>query len=140
LNVVYFKANIEKGAKNVMDIIWRIAEDKIRESIKNGEFKDLPGFGKPIELEDLSHIPEDLRIGYLMLKNAGYVSEEVDLKKELMSIEDLIRCCEDEDEREKLKKKLNEKLLRLNMLMKKRNTSNSVALREYQERINNKFR
>jgi hypothetical protein len=123
-----------------MDIIWRIAEDKIRESIKNGEFANLPGFGKPMELEDLSHIPEDLRIGYLMLKNAGYVSEEADLKKELMSIEDLIRCCEDESEKEKLQKKLNEKLLRLNMLMKKRKSSNSVALRDYQERINEKFR
>jgi hypothetical protein len=123
-----------------MDIIWRIAEDKIRESIKNGEFANLPGFGKPMELEDLSHIPEDLRIGYLMLKNAGYVSEEADLKKELMSIEDLIRCSEDESEKEKLQKKLNEKLLRLNMLMKKRKSSNSVALRDYQERINKKFR
>jgi hypothetical protein len=129
-----------KGANYAMDVIWRIAEDKIRESIKNGEFANLPGFGKPMELEDLSHIPEDLRIGYLMLKNAGYVSEEADLKKELLSIEDLIRCCKNESEKEKLEKKLNEKLLRLHMLMKKRKSSNSVALRDYQERINEKFR
>jgi hypothetical protein len=123
-----------------MDIIWKIAEEKIREAMKNGEFDQLPGFGKPLELEDLSHIPEELRIGYLMLKNAGYVSEEVDLKKELMTIEDLLRCCEDEKEKEQLTRKLNEKLVRWNALMKKRNKSNSVALREYQQRIDDKFR
>jgi len=123
-----------------MDIIWRIAEDKIRESIKNGEFSSLPGFGKPLELEDLSHIPEDLRMGYLMLKSAGYVAEEADLRKELMTIEDLIRCCEDEEKKEILQKKLNEKLLRLNMLMKKKKSSNSAAFKDYQYRIEKKFR
>jgi len=123
-----------------MDIIWKIAEEKIREAMKNGEFDELPGFGKPIEIDDLSHIPEEMRIGYLMLKNAGYVSEEVNLKKELMTIEDLLRCCEDEKEKEQLMRKLNEKLVRWNALMKKRNKTNSVALREYQQRINDKFR
>ncbi|MBB5324972.1 hypothetical protein HNQ34_002071 [Anoxybacillus tepidamans] len=123
-----------------MDIIWKIAEEKIREAMENGEFDDLPGFGKPLEIDDLSHIPEELRIGYLMLKNAGYVSEEVNLKKELMTIEDLLRCCEDEKEKEQLMRKLNEKLVRWNALMKKRNKTNSVALREYQQRIDDKFR
>ncbi|MBA2876618.1 DnaJ family domain-containing protein [Thermaerobacillus caldiproteolyticus] len=123
-----------------MDIIWKIAEEKIREAMKNGEFDDLPGFGKPLEIDDLSHIPEELRIGYLMLKNAGYVSEEVDLKKELMTLEDLLRCCEDEKEKENLRRKINEKLLRWNALMKKRNKTNSVALRDYQQRIDDKFR
>lgn len=117
-----------------MDIISKIAEERIREALKNGEFDHLPGLGKPLELEDLSHIPEDLRIGYLLLKNAGYVSEEVELKKDVMTIEDLLRCCDDETEKEKLRKKLNEKLLRWNSLMKKRNKTNSQALRDYQQR------
>lgn len=51
-----------------MDGFWRIDEEKIREAMKNGEFDELPGFGKPLELEDVSHIPEELRIGYLLLK------------------------------------------------------------------------
>ncbi|WP_240371934.1 DnaJ family domain-containing protein [Anoxybacteroides rupiense] len=123
-----------------MDIISKIAEERIREALKNGEFDHLPGLGKPLELEDLSHIPEDLRIGYLLLKNAGYVSEEVELKKDVMTIEDLLRRCDDETEKEKLRKKLNEKLLRWNSLMKKRNKTNSQALRDYQQRIDEKFR
>jgi hypothetical protein len=123
-----------------MDIISKIAEEKIREAMKNGEFDQLPGFGKPLEIEDISHVPEELRIGYLMLKNAGYISEEVDLKKELMTIEDLLRCCEDEKEKERLTRKLNEKLLRFNAIMKKRHTSHSAMLREYEQRIYDKFK
>ncbi|MCL6585872.1 MAG: DUF1992 domain-containing protein [Anoxybacillus sp.] len=123
-----------------MDIIWKIADEKIREAMKDGAFNDLPGFGKPLDIDDLSHIPEELRIGYLMLKNAGYVSEATDLKKELMTIEDLLRCCEDEKEKERLTKKWNEKLLRLQAVMRKRHTSNSLALREYQQRMDEKFR
>jgi hypothetical protein len=118
---------------------WRIAEEKIREAIKNGEFDNLPGKGKPIEIEDLSNIPEQLRMGYILLKNAGMMTEEVELKKDLMTLEDLLSCCQDEEQREQLKKKWNEKMLRFNNLMKKRKSSNSVALREYQNRIHQKF-
>ncbi|ANB62023.1 DnaJ family domain-containing protein [Anoxybacteroides amylolyticum] len=123
-----------------MDIIWKIADEKIREAIKAGAFNALPGFGKPMDIDDLSHIPEELRIGYLMLKNAGYVSEATDLKKELMTIEDLLRCCEEEKEKDRLTQKWNEKLLRLKAVMRNRITSNSLALREYQQRIDEKFR
>lgn len=57
-----------------------------------------------------------------------------------MTLEDLLRCCDDEAEKEKLKKKLNEKLLRWNALMKRRNKTNSQALRDYQRQIDEKFR
>jgi hypothetical protein len=123
-----------------MDIIWKIADEKIRKAMEDGAFDQLPGFGKPLELDDLSHVPEELRAGYLMLKNAGYAGEDADLKKELMTIEDLLRCCEDEKEKERLRQKRNEKLLRLDAVMKKRNESNSRALRDYQKRIEDKFR
>ena len=38
----------------------------------------MPGEGKPLELDDDAHIPEDLRVAYQILKNAGYVPPEVD--------------------------------------------------------------
>ncbi|MDF0725876.1 hypothetical protein PY093_03995 [Cytobacillus sp. S13-E01] len=56
-----------------------------------------------------------------------------------MSIEDLIDACQDEEERIILTKKLNEKLLRLNQVKKKRNTSNSSVFKDYQNKIHNKF-
>ena len=48
----------------------RIAEAKILTGIERGEFDDLPGAGKPLEVEDLSRIPAHLRAGYKLLRNA----------------------------------------------------------------------
>ncbi|WLR58348.1 J-domain-containing protein [Guptibacillus hwajinpoensis] len=86
-----------------MDFAWLVAEDKIKTALKNGDFDDLPGKGKRQNLEDLSMIPEDLRIVYKVLKNSGYLSEEVDLKNELLSLEKLLEYCEDDREKERLK-------------------------------------
>ena len=54
-----------------------IAEQKIAEAIANGELDGLPGAGKPLALDDDALVPEDLRMAYRILKNAGYVPEEV---------------------------------------------------------------
>ena len=54
-----------------------IAEQKIAEAIANGDFDDLPGAGKPLELDDDSLVPEELRLAYRILKNAGFVPPEV---------------------------------------------------------------
>jgi len=42
-------------------------------SVGRGDFKNLPGAGRPLELEDDSSIPEDLRMVYKLLKNGGYI-------------------------------------------------------------------
>ena len=50
-----------------------IAERKIEEAMAEGQFDNLPGTGKPLELEDLSHLPPDMRMAYTILKNSGYI-------------------------------------------------------------------
>ncbi|UQZ88978.1 DUF1992 domain-containing protein [Deltaproteobacteria bacterium Smac51] len=52
-----------------------IAERKIREAMEEGQFDNLPGKGKPLKLEDLSHLPPELRMAYTILKNSGYLEE-----------------------------------------------------------------
>mgnify|MGYP000414686504 CR=1 FL=1 len=89
-----------------MDAISIIAEQRIREACERGAFDSLPGAGKPLELEDDSHIPEDLRIAYKLLKNAGYVPEEVLDRKEAQSIVDALEKCGDEQEKVRQMKKL----------------------------------
>ncbi|MEG6521635.1 DnaJ family domain-containing protein [Desulfotomaculum sp. 1211_IL3151] len=121
-----------------MDIFTLIAENKIKEALNRGDFNDLPGSGKPLPLEDLSHIPEDLRAGYRILKNAGIVPEEIEIKKEIISLEKLINYCYDKNERNRLTKKLNEKILRFNILMEKRSAA-SPALSMYKDKILAKF-
>jgi len=123
-----------------MDIFLIMAEERIRQSIQNGDFENLPGKGKPLELEDLSSVPEDLRMGYKILKNAGMVPEEVQLKKDMLKLEDLLACCVDKQERAALQSKLTEKELRFNQLMEKRKIRDTGAFGMYRERLLRKFR
>ena len=126
---------------DVMDFSSIVSEDKIKRAYKNGEFDNLPGYGKKMKLEDLSSIPEDLRMAYKMMKNAGMIdNEETALKKELLSIEDLLDKCEDDDKRVILQQRLNQKQLRMSQMLKKRGSSNSSVFKDYQNRINDKFR
>lgn len=116
-----------------MDFLERIAEEKIKEAIERGELDRLPGMGKPLKLEDLSRVPEELRAGYILLKNAGILPEEMELKKELITLRELIDSCTDDDEKRKLTKEWTEKKLRFHLLMERR--GRSIALEEYEEKI-----
>ncbi|WP_129730557.1 DUF1992 domain-containing protein [Ectobacillus funiculus] len=123
-----------------MDIFLIMAEERIRQSIQNGDFENLPGEGKPLKLDDLSGVPEDLRMGYKILKNAGMVPEEVQLKKDMLKLEDLLACCIDEQERTSVQSKLTEKEIRFNQLMEKRKMRSTGAFGMYRERLLRKFR
>ena len=102
-----------------MEIFAKIAEQKILEAIENGEFDNLEGFGKPLDLADESWIPEDLRMAYKILKNAGCLPAELELRKEVMNLRQLIDTIDDNQMRSKKIRELNFKLLKLNMLRKK---------------------
>ncbi|MED0716984.1 DnaJ family domain-containing protein [Aeribacillus composti] len=122
-----------------MDIFAKIAEDRIKKAYEEGEFKELPGMGKPLPHDDLSDIPEELRMAYRLLRNAGMVDQENDLKKELLTIQDLLKCCEDEAERKKLQQKLSEKQLALERIVKKRNIFNTSASQFYKDKVYKKL-
>jgi hypothetical protein len=92
-----------------------IAERKIQEAILNGELDNLPGKGKPLKLDDESHIPEELRLAYKILKNADCLPPELELKKEIVHLKDLLKGMEDVEERYRLTKRLNFKIMKLNM-------------------------
>lgn len=100
-------------------VFQRLAEQRIQEAIKNGEFDNLPGKGKPIELEDLSHVPEELRLAYKVLKNAGFLPPEVELLKEIKTVEDLIEHMEDEEHRLRQIKRLNYLIMKLNQVRRR---------------------
>jgi hypothetical protein len=54
-----------------------LAEKKIAEAIERGELDALPGAGRPLDLEDDALVPEELRMAYRILKNAGFVPPDV---------------------------------------------------------------
>ncbi|HHI96610.1 MAG TPA: DUF1992 domain-containing protein [Thermodesulfatator atlanticus] len=100
-------------------IFQRLAEQRIQEAMKNGEFDNLPGKGKPLKLEDLSNIPEELRLAYKVLKNAGFLPPEVELLKEIKTVEDLLEHMEEEEHRVRQIKRLNYLIMKLNQLRRR---------------------
>ena len=87
--------------ENLIDI-------KIKKAIAEGEFDNLPGKGKPIDYTGYSALPEHLRIAYQMIKNSGFVPEEVRLKKEMELLKEKIKKCKSADEKPELMKQLAE--------------------------------
>src|SRR5512134_426782 len=102
-----------------MDPLALIAEEKIRAAMARGEFDNLPGAGKPLALEDDSLVPEDLRVPCRILKNAGCLPPEIELRKEIVTLRRLLFSIEDEGERRPRLRELDAKLLRLNLMRKK---------------------
>jgi hypothetical protein len=47
----------------------------------------------------MADVPDDLRMAYRLLKNAGYVPEEIAMQKEITRIEQLLANCTDEKEK-----------------------------------------
>ena len=72
------------------DMLDFLAEQKIAEAVSRGELDDLPGEGRPLELDDDKLIPEDLRLAYRILKNAGFVPPEVEALNEIADLERLV--------------------------------------------------
>ena len=92
----------------------KIVEERIQQSIKKGEFENLPGSGKPLELDDFSNVPEELRMAYKILKNADCIQPEIEIKKEIVQTETLLENMTDVKERYKTLKKLNFLIMKLN--------------------------
>jgi hypothetical protein len=94
----------------------KIIEKRIKDAQKRGEFDDLPGSGKPLSIEDDSHVPEDLRLAYKVLKNADCLPPELELKREIRQMEDMLEKIPDEKEKYRQIKRINYKILQLNMM------------------------
>src|ERR671922_2976670 len=114
-------------------LFQRIAEQRILEAQRNGAFDNLPGKGKPLELEDLSWVPEELRIGYHILKNAHVLPPEAELMKDIHTLEDLLKHVEDEGERRALAKSIQAKVIRLDLL--KRRSLSVASIRSYGRKL-----
>jgi hypothetical protein len=92
----------------------KIVEERIRRAIQNGEFEGLTGAGEPLALHDDSHVPEDLRLAYKILKNAECLPPEIELRKDIEKAEDMLAAMPDTAEKYQALKKLNFLILKLN--------------------------
>lgn len=99
--------NFYPPCERMLTALHLIAERRIEEFFQKDGGPDLSHWkNKPLPVEDLSNVPADLRMAYKILKNGGYVPEEVALRKEINRTEDLLAHCRDEQEKVKQMKKL----------------------------------
>jgi hypothetical protein len=97
-----------------MNAFDALAEARIAAAIERGELENLPGSGRPLVLDDDRAVPEELRAAYRVLRNAGYVPREVELRREIATAERLVTLAvADGAERARAQKRL--ALLRLRL-------------------------
>ncbi len=111
-----------------------LVEQRIKKAQKNGDFDNLKGRGKPFKFEE-QHVPEELRLAHKILKNAGFLPPELELKKKITKVEQLLgETNYDSQERSKIQKKLNYLLTKLGTTRGGANTF-PVLPDEYRENI-----
>jgi hypothetical protein len=95
----------------------KLVEEKLRQAFAEGEFDNLPGKGKPLDLTAYFATPEELRLGYSILKNAGVIPQEIELLKEIDRLKEAFASCADQDEKERLKREIDHKTLKFDLLV-----------------------
>jgi len=98
-----------------MDFFQRIAENRILEALEARLFDNLPGKGRPLKLDDDSNVPEDLRLAYKIMKMADCLPPELETRREITRLQDLVASLEDESEKLKQMQRLNFIVMKLSL-------------------------
>jgi hypothetical protein len=97
----------------------RIVEALIKEAQERGEFDNLPGKGKPIDLAAYFETPEEVRLAQSVLKNAGMTPPEVQILKEVAELRQLHGAVTDEAKKQEIWKKIQEKQIEFSIMMER---------------------
>ena len=100
----------------MLEAIRRIAEQRISEAVRKGRLKPDGWRNRPLPPGNDSQVPEELRLAYKILKNAGYLPVEIETRKEIERLEELLVSCRDEQTRVRQLKKLDFLLLKLHTM------------------------
>ncbi len=91
----------------------------IKEAMERGDFDNLPGKGKPIDLTAYFDTPEDVRAAYALLKNAGMAPREVELLKEIAELRKIESALREEKKRAEVRRQIAQKQLEFNIMMER---------------------
>ena len=97
----------------------KIVEEMIKKAQEHGEFDNLLGKGKPIDLTEYFEMPEEVRVAQAMLKNAGMTSREVDLLKEIAELKQLLAKVVDEKKKAEIQKQIQEKQIEFSLMLER---------------------
>ena len=102
----------------------KFVEEKIKQAIEVGEFDNLKGAGKPMDLEEYFNAPPEARASYSLLKSNNFVPEEVEILKEIGLLREKIEVCSEAEKKRALTKTLNEKSLALRLMLERNKRKN----------------
>lgn len=97
----------------------KLVELIIKEAQERGEFDNLPGKGKPIDLSAYFDTPEDVRMAYSILKNAGMNAREADLLKEIAELKQVHAAMLDEKKKKEIQKEIEKKQIEFSLMMER---------------------
>jgi hypothetical protein len=100
-------------------VTLKSVEEAIRAARERGEFDDLPGRGKPLDHSAYFAQPEELRISHHLLRNAGFVPEEVELMREVGELGERLRECPDPAERTRLMREIEARRIKIDLLRRR---------------------
>jgi Domain of unknown function (DUF1992) len=94
----------------------KIAESRIQKAIQEGLFDNLAGKGQPLLLDDDRDIPPELRMAYKILKMADCLPPELELQKQIITLQDIMAGMPDEAAKLQQMRRLNFLTMKLNMM------------------------
>ena len=120
-----------------MDPYAFIAEQRIAQAMQERDLNSPKWKNKPLPQDDDGFVPAELKMAYKILKNSGFLPPEIEDRKEIQRLEDMIASTEDEHERLRQMKKLNVLLMKVdaNRSFSSSITSQSDYYRNVVERI-----
>ncbi|CNI32036.1 MULTISPECIES: DUF1992 domain-containing protein [Yersinia] len=119
-----------------MGLIDEWAERHIIKAQEKGELDNLPGNGKPLFLDDDTFVPTELRVGYRLLKNAGYLPPELQDRQEALTITDLLSQL---DKQHDDYANLHKRLALLELRLRQAGLNTDFLRKEYQQKVAKKL-
>jgi hypothetical protein len=99
-----------------LEIIEDEISRKLAEAERTGELRSAPSFGKPLAVDagwDMT--PDEFKMPFKILKNAGVVPPEVELFHERARLREALRSASDAAQSQELRKQLTELEQRLSL-------------------------
>jgi hypothetical protein len=93
----------------------KAVEEAIRAARERGEFDNLKGRGRPLDHSEYFSVAEDLRVAHHLLRNAGFVPEEVELQREIGELSEQLRACASEPERARLAREIERRRIKIDL-------------------------
>jgi hypothetical protein len=99
----------------------------LREAQRNGELQASASWGKPLDLDDgYAQTPEELRMGFKALKDAGFVPPEVETMKQIAALREVIASDPEAPAADAMRRRMSELQQHLALRLEKLRTTGSL--------------